>query len=286
MSLHSLPLLALPLDAILVANRLRPVDQAHAATIAASMRQSGLLQPIMVMPTQSSNQHRLVAGAHRLEAARLLGWSEITCQIADISEGEARLAEIDENLMRHELDALDRALFMAERKAVHDAVFPEVSQRGRRKKELSQSLRQFGERFSKQVSKRTGLSERAVQMALQLAAKLNPEAVALLRNTKVAANQSQLFALSDQEPADQAEIASLIAKGEVKNVPQALQKLGLAPPAAVQSPDDVLVSRFMALWAQAGAKARARMLDHVESLNPAQTAQIEAPKAKKTRAAA
>jgi ParB/RepB/Spo0J family partition protein len=51
----------------------------------------------------------LVAGFHRLEAGKLLGWAEIDCFFMEGDEVDARLWEISENLDRVELTALERA---------------------------------------------------------------------------------------------------------------------------------------------------------------------------------
>lgn len=103
-------LMSLPLDAIEVPERLRSVNADHAGMLAADIRLRGLLQPVVVrgpLPTKAGTPGRwvLLAGAHRLAAARMLGWAEIPAVAA---EGEAdehsdRLVEISENLFRNDL---------------------------------------------------------------------------------------------------------------------------------------------------------------------------------------
>ncbi|KAF0231665.1 MAG: chromosome partitioning protein ParB [Beijerinckiaceae bacterium] len=195
-------IIALPLDEIDTTDRLRPVDPAHVEAIAASIALINLMQPIVVRP--DGNRYRLVAGAHRLAAVRTLGRPDIDAIIENIDDDEARLVEIDENLMRRELSALDRAIFLAERKEAFDRLNPDVAKPGRRKKELSQSLRQFGERFTKQTAKRLGMSERSVQLCLELVKNLAPEARDALRLSDVADNQSELIKLAALEPAQPA----------------------------------------------------------------------------------
>ena len=58
----------------------------------------------------------LVAGHHRLEAARKLKWEAIAAIIFDgMDADEAELAEIDENLIRAELSPIERALHVTSR---------------------------------------------------------------------------------------------------------------------------------------------------------------------------
>ena len=124
--------------------RLRPVDPAHAEVIAASVAEVGLKQPITLRPHPERHedgcefQYELVIGGHRLYAVDLLlGWSELTVGrdviIEDLDDDQALLVEVDENLARHELNALDRAIFLAERKRLYLKLNPEAG-RGKAKK--------------------------------------------------------------------------------------------------------------------------------------------------------
>jgi len=87
-------------DVVVAPNR-RSVDEVKVRELADSIREVGLLNPITVTPDK-----HLVAGAHRLEACRSLGWTEIECTVLDGSALLLQLAEIDENLIRSELDPI------------------------------------------------------------------------------------------------------------------------------------------------------------------------------------
>jgi ParB-like chromosome segregation protein Spo0J len=56
----------------------------------------------------------LVAGAHRLEAARRAGIKHINCTYLEGDETEARIVQIEENLFRKDLTVLQRAELLAE----------------------------------------------------------------------------------------------------------------------------------------------------------------------------
>ena len=66
--------------------------------LAQSIAAVGLLNPITL-----DQNNTLVAGLHRLEAAKLLGWTEIECNVIGMSDLQAELAEIDENIIRTRL---------------------------------------------------------------------------------------------------------------------------------------------------------------------------------------
>lgn len=251
---------AVSLDNIDATDRLRPLDPAHVELIAASIAQTGLQSPVILRP--EGNRYRLVAGWHRLSAVRSLQWDSVDAIIQNLDDNEARLVEIDENLMRRELSALDRAVFLAERKAIYDALHPETTKPGRRKKELSQTLRQFGERFSKQAAKRTGLSERTVQMSLELASKLTPEAREALRLSPVADNQAALLKLAELDADEQISIAHEIAAGRAKTPKQARVTLGLDV-IVETDPQERLFEQFLALWARAEQRTKTRIADHI-----------------------
>jgi ParB family chromosome partitioning protein len=86
--------------------------------LAASIQAHGLMQPIVVRPV--ANGYELVAGHRRLEAARLLGWTEIAVIVRDENADEAYILTFVENLQREDLTADEEAealgVFVRERK--------------------------------------------------------------------------------------------------------------------------------------------------------------------------
>ena len=100
------------------------------ASIAASMKEIGQLTPIFVraanIPIKGVMEpgYLLIAGNHRVEAARQLGWSEIDARVMVGESLEAELIEIDENLCRAELTAAQRASAIKRRKQIWEALHP------------------------------------------------------------------------------------------------------------------------------------------------------------------
>ena len=237
------PVILASVAAIDATGRLRPVDRAHAQMIAASMNESGLIQPIVVRANPSGNGLKLIVGGHRLSGAEINEWDEIAAILIECSDDEARQIEIDENLARKELTALERAEFLAERKRIYEALYPEAAN-GKAKKPKTEkgkvaNMATFA-RFSKDAAKSTGLGERTVQRACELAASLSPEAVALIRGTKLADNQAQLQALAALDPADQVTVAGLIAAHAAPNVAKARVIAGFVPAGAVREAEQPL----------------------------------------------
>ena len=259
------------IDAIDASGRLRPIDSDHAAFIASSIEQKGIIEPLIVRP--AGERYKLTAGGHRLAAVKLLGWTELVVGpqvlIRDEDEIEARVSEIDENLVRPDLNALDRALFLAERRRLYDEKNGANSHGGDRKSNKfkeetkSQTLRLgFSARFSEQVADRVGLSERAVQLALRIAASLDREALDALRGTRVERNQQELLALIELTADQQRAAAKEIASGAAKNVREARVAIGVDE-AAINDPQARCWATLLAAWEKANAKTRRAFLKEI-----------------------
>ena len=111
----------------------RPLQTADVDKLAASIREIGLIQPVTVRAAiingnVAKDGFQIVAGHHRVAAARALGWTEIDAIVVQ-AEGhlEAELIEIDENLCRSELSVAQRAHYSKRRKEIWEALHPEPS---------------------------------------------------------------------------------------------------------------------------------------------------------------
>lgn len=96
----------LDLDRIDVRDRFRGVDEVAAHKLAFDISKNGLSQFIMVRPV-SDNQFKLVVGGHRFRAHQILELEEIRCEVRNLTDEEAHLIEIGENLLRRDLTAVD-----------------------------------------------------------------------------------------------------------------------------------------------------------------------------------
>ena len=103
----------------------RKPSDSKVANLAESM-QHGNLQPIMVRKHRDT--YILVFGAHRLAAAKLLGWKTIQAIVTDMSELECDLAEIDENIYRANLTIMEEAVALARRKTIYLKLYPNTAE--------------------------------------------------------------------------------------------------------------------------------------------------------------
>lgn len=85
----------IPIEDITVRRRARKKGD-DLESLADSMRRYGLLNPITV-----NSRYVLIAGARRLEAARLLGWKTISATVIDETDKARELElELEENTQR------------------------------------------------------------------------------------------------------------------------------------------------------------------------------------------
>ncbi len=100
----------LPLNDI-IPNREQPrktFDETALEELADSIRQHGVLQPLLVRPLPSGG-YQLVAGERRWRAARLAGLSEVPVVVKELSDTEAMELAIIENLQREDLNPIEEA---------------------------------------------------------------------------------------------------------------------------------------------------------------------------------
>jgi ParB-like chromosome segregation protein Spo0J len=101
----------IPVCAIHILRPRREPDAAVVAELAGSLAVLGLLHPICVAPhPDAPGQYALIAGANRLAAAKRLGWTEIPAVVRTFGVIESELAEISENVHRHELTPAEEAI--------------------------------------------------------------------------------------------------------------------------------------------------------------------------------
>ncbi len=82
-------------------------DEAEITSLAESLDQHGLLQPVVVR--RIGERYQLIAGERRLRAAIKAGWPEVPVIIRDADDRQVAELAIVENLQRRDLNALEKA---------------------------------------------------------------------------------------------------------------------------------------------------------------------------------
>lgn len=191
-------------DFIEAVDRRRDVRNSEVERLAASLGEIGLRTPISVRyfadrrgASGTEDSYVLVTGAHRLAAAKLLGWSEIECFVVDCDEIDAQLWEIAENLHRAELTTLERDEQIAEWVRLNaERISAQPAQkmdRGRPEGGVSAASRELG------------LNRDDARRAVKVAS-LSDEAKEAAREVGLDDNRTALLAAAKAEPAQQAAV--------------------------------------------------------------------------------
>lgn len=85
----------------------RDFDPAEITALADSLRQHGLIQPILVR--RAADGYQLIAGERRMRAALEAGWTEVPVQIREADDRQMAELAIVENLQRKDLNPLEKA---------------------------------------------------------------------------------------------------------------------------------------------------------------------------------
>lgn len=95
----------------IIPNRYQPrrkFDEEKLAELAQSIREHGVLQPVMVRP-RANGDYELVVGERRLRACRNIGLETIPAVVREISDQEMVEMALIENIQRHDLNPVEEA---------------------------------------------------------------------------------------------------------------------------------------------------------------------------------
>lgn len=84
-------------------------DESALAELADSIRQHGVIQPLLVRPLDDGS-YQLVAGERRWRASRMAGLIEVPVVVRELSDEETMELALIENLQREDLNPIEEAL--------------------------------------------------------------------------------------------------------------------------------------------------------------------------------
>lgn len=187
--------------------------------LADSIAEVGLINPIMV-----DQSHTLIAGLHRLEAMKLLGRTEIECTVSDLDGLQVELAEIDENFVRKDLSDDEFRELLLRRKEIYESLHPEAKAtydggafRGNQHQNVvGENFSATTKSFVQDTADKLGVSPRTVELQIQTAKNLTPEAKEIIKGAKV--TKSDALKLSRLAPERQTEAASRLVAGDIRSI--------------------------------------------------------------------
>jgi len=84
------------------------MDEASLQELAASIRQQGLMQPILVRPLERE-RYEIIAGERRWRAAKIAGLAEVPVLVREVPDSAALAMALVENIQREDLNPLEEA---------------------------------------------------------------------------------------------------------------------------------------------------------------------------------
>ncbi len=178
--------------------RRQPPDEGGLRELAESIRQFGLLSPLLVRRAGNGN-YELIAGERRLRAIKMLGHSHVDAIVMSATERDSALLALIENLQREDLHFLDEAESCRRILREHDLTQEELAATlGKSPSALANLLRLL--RLGRNVRlyiREHGLSERHARSLLKLtgeAEQLRFARMAVQANLSVRQLESQIEA--------------------------------------------------------------------------------------------
>lgn len=160
----------------IVPNRDQPrkiFDDAALRELAESIKQHGLIQPLLVRP-MSDGSYQIVAGERRWRASRLAGLEKVPVVIKEMADSEVMELALIENLQREDLNPIEEA-------------------------EGYKTLMDTYALTQEQVAERVGKSRSAVANALRLIGLYDAEKDALQNGEITAGHARALMSIPDKE---------------------------------------------------------------------------------------
>lgn len=161
-------------------------DEAALSELADSIAQHGVLQPLLVRPIFGGG-YQLIAGERRWRASRIAGLTQVPVIIKELSDDEAAVISLIENLQREDLNPVEEALGFA-------------------------SLIKDFDLTQEEAAKRVGKSRPVVANALRLL-KLPEKVLDYIREGKLSAGHARAIAAIDDEKTALLAAEAVIEKG-------------------------------------------------------------------------
>ncbi|WP_107852380.1 ParB/RepB/Spo0J family partition protein [Oceanimonas marisflavi] len=179
----------------------RDMSQQALEELAGSIRQQGIIQPIVVRPLEAGG-HEILAGERRWRAARMAGLTQVPVLIKPVTDQEALAIGLIENIQREDLNVMEEA------------------------RALARLIEEFA--FTHQtVADAVGRSRSAVSNLLRLN-QLNDDVKQLVENGSLEMGHGR--ALLSLEGESQSQVAHLVAqKGLTVRETEKLVKQALSP---------------------------------------------------------
>lgn len=226
--------------------RLRAVSEKISTALADSMAREGQYQAITVAKEGKGEGYILIDGAHRLRAAKLLGWQAIRGDLLMLNEPMiAQLLEANSNLARAGDTLLSKAVLLLEGKKIYEQIYPNKHWGGDRRSTQFRAQKREGENqegegspgcsrvtkgapYLRWMSQLQGVSERTLKEYVQIAKNLGSKHCKMILQAAlpVADHGSHLKCLMRESETVRLRMIELMIARPGLDFPDALRVLG------------------------------------------------------------
>ena len=252
---------SIQISKIIYQDRLRKVSDAHVEALMISIEEHGLQTPLLI--NQVDDKYYLIAGAHRYAALIKLNVKEALCRVyKDVSNLQAKLIEIDENLVRHELNPLDRAIFLSTRKNLYEELYPETKAGvAGGKATLKSTNVTFS--FVDSTADKLGLGKRTIERAVRIATCISLDIRERLDEAGIN-KEGELYTLTKFTAEEQEKIIAHLISKKAKNLSVAINiiqgKIDFK-----ESPEEIAYSKLLTLYLRSDKKTQKAFCEYLEN---------------------
>ena len=192
-----------------------PYTEDEMAQMVESIKENGVISPIIVRPKADGKTYEIISGHNRVEACRRAGICQIPSFIREVDDDTAVILMVDSNLrQREELSDIEKA-------RAYEMKMEAIKRQGQRN-DLTSC--QVGTKFraDNAVAKQTDDSPRQVQRYIRLN-RLIPALQSAVKDKKLAFNPA--VEISYLNPADQAVVQEVMSREETAPSLSQAQKL-------------------------------------------------------------
>lgn len=262
------------LSDVRASNRLRPVSQSGVDAILDSVAEIGQIKdPVHVRRRKDGLV--LLAGGHRMAAYAQLGIEEADVWLwSGITDDVARLIEIDDNLAGAEMNPLDTAVFLAERKTVYERLHPETAAgvfKGNRHTGSLVADTMSVTSFARATAEKFGMSDRHVRRLIEAGTKLGVDSARLRHAARPVSLKDLIEIAKIGEVSERYAVIDGLINGSAKSASEARRAWaakengGAAP---VKDPVEEAFQGLLKAWERAPMAARRRFVEeHYDDLD-------------------
>lgn len=231
----------------------RYFDEEKLAQLVQSVKAHGVLEPLLVRPSNQAGQYELVAGERRLRAAQAAGLETVPVSLRDFTDQEALQVALMENLQREDLNPVEEteaimdllALSLEVSRDDVAALFYQAHNAKHRGQELRQNVLSQVEQIESllvNIGRFNFDSFRASRLPLL---KLPSDVLEVLRQGKLEYTKAQAIARIKDEPQRTALLNRAVDEGlSVSAIKSEVRMLKAQP---VDQPEQALVDRYQSL---------------------------------------